>query len=119
MKRAEIIAPVALIALGGLLLLNNLDWNYDLGEFIGRWWPAFLIVIGAGHVARGIVEGTPIAGGLILTLVGIGFQIHHLRPELSVGDLFRTYWPLAIIAVGLSQLLMFGRGRWYGRAHGR
>ena len=119
MKRAEIVAPVVLIALGGVLLLNNLNWNYDLGEFIGQWWPVLLILIGVIHIVRGVSEGTPIVGGLILTLVGVGFQMHKLRPELSVGDMFRTYWPLALIAAGLSQLLMFGRGRWYGRAHSR
>ena len=108
-------AALALVVVGVLLLINNLSWGYDVGRLISDFWPLLLIGLGVMHVFRGISTGSPIAGGLVLTLVGLAFQVHRLRPELSIGELFGTYWPLALIAVGISQLLMFGRGRWYGR----
>jgi hypothetical protein len=119
MKPATAAGPVILIGLGLLLLANNLRWGFELTELIWMWWPMALILAGVSQIARGFYEGKHIAGGLILTLVGLAFQLHKLNPGLSVGELFRTYWPLALIAVGFSQLLMFGRGRWYGRVQGR
>lgn len=119
MKHASLAGPAVLIIGGSLLLINNLNWGLDLGELIRMWWPMVIIVPGVNIVARGLIQGTQIGGGLIMILVGAAFQLHKFYPALSVGELFRTYWPLALIAVGLSQLLVFGRGRWYGRVHDR
>ena len=119
MKSTEFMAALGLVVVGVLLLINNLAWGYDVGRLISDWWPMLLIGLGILHVIKGVTAGTPIAGGLVLTMVGLAFQAHRLRPELSVGELFGTYWPLALIAIGISQLLMFGRGRWYSpRARG-
>jgi lia operon protein LiaF len=113
---AAFLGPLGLIAIGVLFLLNNLRIGFDLGDLIRDWWPLLLIGCGLWQVARGLVLGRSVVGGMILSLVGTAFQVHRLWPEISVGELFRTYWPLILVAVGISQLLVVAPGRSRGRA---
>lgn len=113
---AAFAGPLALIAIGVLFLLNNLKIGLDLGYLIRDWWPLLLIGLGLSQVLRGMSRRGSMAGGLMLTLVGAAFQINRLRPEISVGELFRTYWPLALVVVGISQLMIVAPWRSRGRA---
>ncbi|HET7377043.1 MAG TPA: DUF5668 domain-containing protein [Anaerolineae bacterium] len=45
-RRGSLVWPLILITLGVLFLLANFQVIPDVGEFIGRWWPAILILLG-------------------------------------------------------------------------
>lgn len=48
------VPALILIALGTLLLLNNLGYtNVQLGALIAKWWPAILIAVGVSMMFRG------------------------------------------------------------------
>lgn len=113
---AAFLGPLALIAVGMLFLLDNLGLGFDLWDVVRDWWPLLLIGCGLSQVARGLWLRQSIAGGMTLTLVGTAFQVHKLWPEISVGELFRTYWPLILVVIGISQLLVVAPWRSRGRA---
>jgi hypothetical protein len=47
------IPALILIAIGLILLLNNLGlWNVSLAHLIQTWWPAVLIVLGVGMLLK-------------------------------------------------------------------
>ncbi len=57
-------------------------------------------------------------GGLLLILIGVLFLLHHFRPELGIGHLFRIYWPLILIGWGLIKLIENFAPRAPGEARG-
>ncbi len=46
------IAAFVLIGLGVLFLLSNLGVVPHIGALLTKWWPAILIVVGAGMLFR-------------------------------------------------------------------
>ena len=45
--RPHLIAPIVLIVVGTIFLLNNLGLtDLHLGQLMRTWWPAILIVVG-------------------------------------------------------------------------
>jgi hypothetical protein len=47
------IGGIVLIVLGSLFLINNLGIaRISIGEIIGKWWPAILIIVGISMLAR-------------------------------------------------------------------
>ena len=47
------VPALVLIAIGAILLLNNLGlWNVSLAHLIATWWPAVLIVLGVSMMFR-------------------------------------------------------------------
>jgi len=50
-----ILAPLALTAAGTALLLNTLGaLPWDIWDHIARWWPALLILLGLGVLAKNL-----------------------------------------------------------------
>ena len=45
----------------------------------------------------------PLAAGLILILIGVGFLLENWRP-FSFWSLFVKFWPVILILIGLSKL---------------
>lgn len=89
-----------LIVLGGLFLLDTLDF-LNFGRFIGEWWPLILIIIGLSKFRGGRQPG----GGILL-VIGIVF----LSATLGIinWDRIWRFWPLVLIAIGL-QIVFRGR----------
>jgi hypothetical protein len=51
-KTSGILWGLAFIIVGALMIGDNLDLiRFNLGEFIGTWWPLALIIIGIGLMA--------------------------------------------------------------------
>ena len=51
--RGSIGGGIVLIVLGALFLINNLGIaRLSIGEIIGKWWPAILIIVGISMLAR-------------------------------------------------------------------
>ncbi len=90
----QIIIGIAVISLGLLFLLDNLD----LIEFreIRRFWPILLIIVGVAKLidAKTAQERTPF---VILTGFGVLMTLNRLGFDLFS---FRNLWPLVLIVVG-------------------
>jgi hypothetical protein len=56
-RRGSIVWPLALITLGVLFLLANFKVIPDVGEFIGKWWPAILILLGLEVLIGSLLPG--------------------------------------------------------------
>ncbi len=46
----------------------------------------------------------PNAAGIILIVVGVLFLMSNLGFNVHLGELFATWWPLALIAVGVGMM---------------
>jgi DUF4097 and DUF4098 domain-containing protein YvlB len=62
-------------------------------------------------------QGT-IFRGLLLILLGALFLLHRFHPELGIGHLIRTYWPLLLIIWGVAKLIEHFRGQRPGEPRG-
>ncbi len=95
------ITGIVLLALGTLLLLDNLDLIYfDLVDFIGDWWPAILILVGVNEILKGNHSG-----GWFLT--GLGGII-----LLKINDIIDGHFILAAILI-LAGIILLLRPRRY------
>jgi hypothetical protein len=92
-----VLLGIALIAVGALVLLANMDilpFDVDLAH----WWPLILIALGAVHLwnNRNIFDFS----GLFLILLGGVFLMATLD-KICWDDVWR-YWPAVLILLGLS-----------------
>lgn len=111
-----VLIGLILIAVGGLVLLANLDilpFDVDLAH----WWPLILVALGVVHLwnNRNIFDFS----GLFLILLG-GVFLMASQGRIDWDDVWR-YWPAVLILLGLS--IVFRRGsppregkRWTGSA---
>ena len=94
--RGHIWAGLFLLGIGALLLLRQ------MGFYLPDWlftWQMVLIAIG---VFSGLRHGFRGGAWLILILIGGGFLIDDIYPQI---DLRRFVWPIVFIAVGLVIIL--------------
>jgi predicted membrane protein len=108
-----ILFGLILIAIGGLVLLANMNiLPFDLD--LGHWWPLILVVLGLVHLwnNRNIFDFS----GLFLILLGVVFLMATLG-TICWSDIWR-YWPAVLILLGISIIFKrhpvalpgFGRG---------
>jgi hypothetical protein len=91
---------VVLFALGVMFLLNNLGYA-DARSWI-RYWPAALILIGVLKLVQSRAVGPALAATLWL-FAGTWLLLDNLHiVTLSFWDAVSTYWPLLLVAAGLS-----------------
>jgi len=95
-----IIAGLAIVTLGSLLLLQNL--GLPQFEHIGEYWPVILIVLGLARAIGGCSWRGRFWGGLVGT-AGVLFLLHNLG--YIHGNVWRMFWPLILIGVGLLMLV--------------
>ncbi len=88
-----------IVAVGALLLLDNLD-VIDSGDIIGTWWPVAIIL---GALLSYFANRRHVVMPLILALAGAAI----LLTTTGVFDSLELVIPLLIIVVGL--FLIFGR----------
>jgi hypothetical protein len=83
---------MALIVIGTLFLLHNLDWvDFD---FSWRAWPLFLVLFG---VVR-LIERSDRSSGLWLIAIGLWLYVN----ENNVWDLdYGSSWPFLLVFGGL------------------
>jgi hypothetical protein len=85
---------LVIVLLGAIFLADNLG-VVDVGS-IGRFWPAILILLGIGSIARPGHRG----GGAWLLFLGALFLLHtfgYFR--------LRESWPLFIVAAGIGMIV--------------
>ncbi len=104
-QMGRVLLAGALIAIAILLLLANLNvLALDIGDFMGTWWPAILIFIGAWQVAS--QRGRSLGGPVFLIALGAVLQV------ITLGWAgWGILWPVALIAAGLVVLLQGSRFR--------
>lgn len=111
MKIQAWLGPLVLIGLGALLLANNLAWEIPFRHLIRDWWPLAVIGVGLASMTQSLERRQSLFGGLAIALIGVAFLVRNLNPDFSIGYLVRTYWPVLLIAGGLSQLAMMNGWR--------
>lgn len=99
---------LGLIVLGVLFLLDTTG-VLDAGAFFSTFWPLLLIAWGAWMLVQ---ERGRSLWGLVVLLLGIGFQAEELR-WIESGWLGR-FWPVALIIVGIAIL---AGARWRPTTH--
>ena len=91
---------LVLIAIGGLLLLDQMD-RLDFGHLIGQYWPAIFILIGLAILIGNNFRD--IGSGLFFILFGTFFLLMRLR--ILDRTVWHYFWPILIIGFGLWLLL--------------
>ena len=99
----KIILGIAVILVGGVLLMDNLELTYlPLKQYIFSW-KTLLIVIGLAMLAS---RKNP-AGGIILISLGVVFWLPAIvNYQIALNQIL---WPSLLIAVGIIFLLKSGR----------
>lgn len=92
-RNGKVFAGLILLAVGGILLLQQLSWFLFPDWLIS--WPMFLIVLGAYIGAR---HNFRRGGPIIIIFIGLIFLLDRIIPGI---DLSRIIWPVLIIALGL------------------
>lgn len=96
----KIIIGVALVTIGGLLLIERLGillpFTVNVWEIIGLFWPLILIAIGIK-----LLLDQNVTGGVIILTIGSVI----LLTNIFNWNFFAVLWPLLIIALGVSILV--------------
>ena len=95
-RRVSLASGIALIAIGGLFLIDTLELAH-FGPLIRDYWP--MIVIAAG-VAK-FFEGRP-ASAIWMIVIGLWLQVSHLG---LFGLDWSSSWPILLILVGGGMVL--------------
>ena len=96
----RLIVGLIFLLLGLYFLLNNFDLiPFELPDYITSW-QVFLILIGLLLLASRERQG----GGVILIVVGVVFLLPEFF-DVSVGEVVRQFWPLALVAIGVVLLV--------------
>src|SRR5580692_10292503 len=109
MRRTSVVAPLLLIAIGGLFLARNLYPEVPLLDYLAKYWPFLLIVWGVLRLAEVLfwsatdkpLPRAGVSGGewvLVVFLCMFGASLHAVRG-------FNTWWPRNVTIGGLD---MFG-----------
>ncbi|MGB3778880.1 MAG: DUF5668 domain-containing protein [Tunicatimonas sp.] len=97
---SRLIVGLIFLLLGLYFLLNNFDLiPFELPDYITSW-QVFLILIGLLLLASRERQG----GGIILIVVGLVFLLPEFF-DVSVGEVVRQFWPLALVAIGVVLLV--------------
>jgi len=98
--------------LGVFFFLRNFD--VITAFWFSEYWPIFLLALGAGFILLFIFKPQDwgvLIPGFILTFIGVVFLVNTLNLyDLEefirfVFDLVATYWPLALVLLGLGLIL--------------
>ncbi len=109
MRRTSVVAPLLLIAIGGLFLARNLYPEIPLLDYLAKYWPFLLIIWGVLRLAEVLfwsatdkpLPRAGVSGGewvLVIFLCMFGASLHAVRG-------FNTWWPRNVTIGGLD---MFG-----------
>lgn len=101
---SRLVVGIIFLLLGLYFLLNNFDLvPFTLPDYITSW-QVFLILIGLLLLASRERRG----GGIILVVVGLVFLLPEFL-DISVGEIVRQFWPLALVIIGV--VLLFRRSQ--------
>jgi len=100
---ARVILALAIIAVGVLLLFNNLTWQKDID--LWDFWPALLVLVGGAKLFSSASWGETIDGLFLMLLGGLLLETNlHLIPGLHLH--WGEIWPLILVYIGVRMLLV-------------
>jgi len=103
-RLAAVIGPLILIAVGIILLLNQLEFiSVDLWNLVIGFWPFLVIALALSMLLNG--------GSIFLPLTLIAFSAGFLLSNFglvdwSMWEVFAKLWPALLIALGLDILVL-------------
>lgn len=104
MTRSQLVVGIALIALGGLLLADQVS-DVDAWGLVLAWWPLLFVASG---VAQVVTRPRNVVGGTVMVAIGGVLLLWTVGPVTSLALL----WPALLIGLGLWLLLgRAGTGR--------
>jgi predicted membrane protein len=99
---SRVFLGIIFVAIGGLLILRNLDiLSWDLSHILISW-PMLLIVIGLFNLSR-----KSSTAGLILIGIGTYFMLPRLFDIPD--DFFHNFWPLILVIIGIVFIFQWNR----------
>ncbi|QJD95185.1 cell wall-active antibiotics response protein [Mucilaginibacter robiniae] len=107
-QNSKALAGLILVAVGGILLLRQLDLF-----FFPHWlftWPVFLIVLGIYIGAKNNFRNV---SWFVLVLIGSANLLDDIFPSIDVSDFM---WPIGIIAVGIWVILRRNHPTKFGKS---
>lgn len=96
----HLVLGVAALVAGVLLLAGNL--GFAPASRVLRFWPAALVVLGLVKLARAGSVGGAVSGAVWLGAGAWLFANNLGLLTITLWDAARTYWPLLLVALGLS-----------------
>lgn len=99
---SRVFLGILFVAIGGLLILKNLDiLSWDLSHILISW-PMLLIVVGAFNLSR-----KSNTAGFVLIGIGSFFLLERI---FDLPDhFFRNFWPLILVLVGIIFIFQWKR----------
>ncbi len=95
-----------LIVLGVMILLNNLDvMKIDIGHLLTTYWPLLLVIWGLNSLVGGRGQGGSLLSAAVLVIIGLlllGITMGFL--QLTIATFLKFFWPVVLIAAGISLL---------------
>ncbi|WP_427339832.1 LiaF transmembrane domain-containing protein [Caloranaerobacter sp. DY30410] len=99
---------ILLVFVGVFLLLGETGMiDITIGEFISKYWPLILIVIGIYKLLTDSISKT---AGIILIIIGGIFQLRNFQ-YFNIFE-YNLFWPIVIILIGIWILLSPKRDNW-------
>jgi hypothetical protein len=133
-RSSALTAGLILIGLGLVFFLDIWNKEFSAWEFIAKYWPVILIIIGIKKLflyfawregpvisagasqekARGIEassQGRPpsLLGGLLWTSLGILFLLHNFGKIPDLWSMAGHYWPILLILLGVGKVIDYYR----------
>jgi lia operon protein LiaF len=105
----QLFLGLVLVAVGGVILLNQTGMtDFGVGDLFRTFWPVFLIVFGLQGLL--VQRSGGFVWNLIIIALGVAFLGRNLGwIDISIGELFKYFVPIAIILLGIG--MIFGGGR--------
>src|SRR5512136_3064694 len=104
-SQGRIFWGLILIIIGVLFLFDQMG-RLDFGYLFSRYWPVIFIIIGLSIIISNNFRNT--GPGIFFILFGTFFLL--MRLDLFDHRVWRYFWPVFIIAMGLWILGRLGRG---------
>ncbi|KGG80679.1 hypothetical protein Y919_04710 [Caloranaerobacter azorensis H53214] len=99
---------ILLVFIGIFLLLGEFGMiDITIGEFISKYWPSILIVIGVYKLLTDSISKTT---GIILIIIGGIFQLRNSQ-YFNIFE-YNLFWPIVIILIGVYVLFSSKDGVW-------
>lgn len=97
---SRVLLGILFVAIGSVLVLNNLDLlPWDLTHVLISW-PMLLIVIGLYNLNR-----RESRAGIILVTIGVFFMLPRILDVPD--DFYHNFWPLVFVVIGLVFILQW------------